>query len=82
MAARQWRWWVELAPEERVAWMMDFVHGMNLVRYGALRERHPDASEAELDAIWAEETYRDSVDPGFLARALNAIRNRDRNVRD
>ena len=58
--------------------MMEFMEGINEVRCGALRQRHPNASEAELDALWVEETYRDSVDQGWLARAVQAIKNRDR----
>ncbi len=46
------------------------------VRMGVLREEHPDASEAELTAIWTEERYRDSLPADFLARAVAAIRAR------
>lgn len=81
VAERQRQWWLGLAPEERVAWMMDFTQAINEVRYGALRQRHPDATPAELDALWVEETYRDSLDPEFLARAADAIRARERRER-
>ena len=45
---------------------------------GTLRREHPDASEAELTAIWTEERYRDSLPVDFLARAVAAIRERGR----
>ena len=45
-------------------------------RMGMLRQEHPDASEAELTAIWTEERYRDSLPADFLARAVAAIRAR------
>jgi hypothetical protein len=44
------------------------------IRYDRFRERNPGASEAELLALWTEETYRGSVDAGFLARVCRAIR--------
>ena len=47
------------------------------VRMSALRQEHPDASDAELTAIWTEERYRDSLPADFLARAVAAIRARD-----
>src|SRR5688500_5255564 len=31
--------------------------------------RHPEATQGELMALWTEETYGDSVDPAFLAKA-------------
>ncbi|MCY3603925.1 MAG: hypothetical protein OXH12_12710 [Chloroflexi bacterium] len=46
-------------------------------RMCTLREQYPDASEAELTAIWTEERYRDSLPADFLARAVKAIRERD-----
>ena len=46
-------------------------------RMGMLREEHPEASEAELTALWTEERYRDSLPADFLARAVAAIRARD-----
>ncbi|GAB4329693.1 MAG: hypothetical protein Kow0010_14290 [Dehalococcoidia bacterium] len=78
MAERQRQWWLGLAPEDRVAWMMECMRGIDDVRYGALRQRHPGASEAELDALRVAETYRDTVEPGSLARAVEAIRKRGR----
>ena len=46
------------------------------IRMKRLRERNPGASEAELLALWTEETYRGTVDAAFLARACEAIRSR------
>ena len=46
------------------------------VRLGMLRKEHPEASEAELTALWTEERYRDSLPADFLARAVAAIRAR------
>lgn len=54
--------------------MLNWTHQLNLLRYTAIRARNPAASEAELISLWTEETYRDTVDPAFLARACAAIR--------
>lgn len=50
-------------------------HTAQLLRLTALRQRHPEASEQELIAIWTEERYRDRLPADFLARACEAIRN-------
>ncbi len=65
--------WRAMAPPDRLTYMLRWTHQLNLFRYNAIRARHPEASEAELMAIWTEETYRGTVAPGFLARACAAI---------
>ncbi len=76
VAARQREWWLGLSGGERLTWMFDFVHEHNTARYEAIRRRNPEASAAELTALWTEETYRDRLPADFLARALAAIRER------
>jgi len=49
---------------------------MDQLRMKLLSDRNPGVSQAELMALWTEETYRGSVDAGFLARACEAIRKR------
>jgi hypothetical protein len=77
MAARHREWWLGLAEGERLQLMLDLANAGIEARMGALREEHPDASDAELTAIWTEERYRDSLPADFLARAVAAIRARD-----
>ena len=76
-AARQREWWLGLSEGERLQFMLDLTNAGIEARMGVLREEHPDASEAELTAIWTEERYRDSLPADFLARAVQAIRERD-----
>lgn len=57
--------------------MLDLTNAGIEARMGMLRKEHPDASQAELTAIWTEERYRDSLPADFLARAVQAIRERD-----
>ncbi len=78
MAARHRAWWLAKTPGERLDYILDLA-AMNIEsRIAVLRQEHPDASEAELTAIWTEERYRDSLPADFLARAVAAIRARDR----
>ena len=65
------------SPGERLDFLLGATETFIGARMGMLRKEHPDASEAELTAIWTEERYRDSLDPEFLARACAAIRARD-----
>ena len=78
MAARHREWWLGLAGAERLQLMLDLANAGIEARMSLLRQEHPDASEAELTAIWTEERYRDSLPADFLARAVAAIRARDR----
>ncbi len=78
MAARHREWWLGLRESERLQLMLDLANAGIEARMGMLRQEHPDASEAELTAIWTEERYRDSLPADFLARAVAAIRSRDR----
>lgn len=68
---------MRLRPGERLDAMLELVSLFVERRMGMLRKEHPDASEAELTAIWTEERYRDSLPADFLARAVAAIRARD-----
>jgi len=76
MAARQQEWWLGLSEAERLRSMLDLANAGIEARMSMLRNEHPDASEAELTAIWTEERYRDSLPADFLARAVAAIRAR------
>ncbi len=76
MAARHREWWLGLSEGERLQLMLDLANAGIEARVGMLREEHPDASEAELTALWTEERYRDSLPADFLARAVAAIRAR------
>ncbi len=78
MAARHREWWLGLGEGERLQLMLDLANAGIEARMGILRQQHPDASEAELTAIWTEERYRDSLPADFLARAVAAIRERGR----
>ena len=77
VAELQRKWWLGLTAAERLQCMLDLANIGIEGRMSTLREQYPDASEAELTAIWTEERYRDSLDPEFLARACAAIRARD-----
>ena len=67
---------MRLSPGERLDSMLGLTHLFIEPRLAVLRVEHPDASEAELTAIWTEERYRDSLPADFLARAIAAIRAR------
>ena len=69
---------MRMRPGERLDDLFDLAHAFIGGRMGMLRQEHPDASEAELTAIWTEERYRDSLPADFLARAVAAIRERGR----
>ena len=69
---------MRMRPGERLDDLLDLAHAFIGARMGMLRREHPDASEAELTAIWTEERYRDSLPADFLARAVAAIRERGR----
>lgn len=65
------------SPVERATAVLRWTQMASQIRMSRIRARHPDASEAEMLALWTEETYRGTVDADFLARACAAIRNRD-----
>ncbi len=77
MAARHRERWLGLSGAERLQSMLDLAKMGIEARMSTLHEQFPDASEAELTAIWTEERYRDSLPADFLARAVKAIRERD-----
>ena len=76
MAALQRELWMLRSPGERLDDLLNLANAFIGARMGMLRREHPDASEAELTAIWTEERYRDSLPADFLARAVAAIRAR------
>jgi len=63
-----------MSPAERAREALAWCDEVNLLRYSLLLQRNPAASEAELTALWTEETHRDTVAPAFLARVVAAIR--------
>jgi hypothetical protein len=63
-----------MLEEERLQRMLAWCGTLNRLRYDFLSSRNPGASEAEIIALWTEQTYRGTVDDGFLDRALAAIR--------
>jgi hypothetical protein len=65
-----------LTGVERLDEMLEWGDLGNQIRYEMIRQRNPDAAEPELIALWTEETYRHSLAPAFLAKALAAIRAR------
>jgi hypothetical protein len=70
--------WLAKTGEERLEWWSRQMHAANMTRWNLIRDRNPGASEAEVDALWVEETYQDrhDIDPEFLARACDHIRAR------
>ena len=65
-----------MSPVQRLERMLNWSHEVNWIRMHRIHLNNPAASEAEVLALWTEETFRDSVDPGFLARACAEIRRR------
>ncbi len=63
-----------LTAAERIGEMLAWGDLGNQIRYEMIRQRDPSASESELIALWTEQTYRHSLAPEFLAKALAAIR--------
>jgi hypothetical protein len=76
IAEQERAWWEGLDGESRLEWWSRRQSLFARNRYNLLARRNPGASDAELMALWVEETYRGTVDPGFLARACAAIRAR------
>ncbi len=69
-------WWLDLSGADRAAWWMTRTRLFDELRYNVIRQRHPGASDAELTALWTEETYRETVASDFLAKVVAAIRTR------
>ena len=77
---RQQEWWLGLTGEERLEYMLNFQETIRQVQKENILLRYPGASDAEVDAIWVEETYRDELDSEFLKAAAESIRTRDQRV--
>ncbi|MBI5949356.1 MAG: hypothetical protein HY875_14555 [Chloroflexi bacterium] len=63
-----------MPPVERAKQALAWCDQLNSLRYELIRQRNPGATEAEVTALWTEETYRDTVEPAFLAKVVAAIR--------
>ena len=63
-----------MSGAERAEWWLRRIGEMSDLRLHMLRQRNPGASDAELLALWTEQTYRGSVDDDYLARVCTAIR--------
>lgn len=61
---------------ERATEMLDWCYQVRQISYEALRSRKPDAGENELLALWTEQTYRQSMPPEWVAKAVAMIRER------
>ena len=61
---------------ERLERMLNWCHEVNCIRMHRIEQNNPGATEGEVLALWTEETFRDTVDPGLLARACAEIRRR------
>jgi hypothetical protein len=59
---------------DRATAVLHWAHTGSQIRMEQLRQRNPGASDAELLALWTEETYRGTVNADFLARVCAAIR--------
>ena len=77
VARRQREWWLGLTPAQRYAYVNERKARARQVRETMIRKLHPGASDAELDAIWVGEVYKDDLDPAFLRAAQEFIRTRD-----
>jgi hypothetical protein len=67
-----------MTPTERAERMLDWCHEVNMIRFNRLQAVHPGAPHSEIIALWTEETWQGRLDPGLLARACEAIRERGR----
>jgi uncharacterized protein (DUF924 family) len=70
------RWWRQLSGEERAQRWLERISSFDDLRYERLREKHPTAAEHELLALWTEQTYRHSMPPDWVAKAVALIRAR------
>jgi hypothetical protein len=59
---------------DRATAVLRWAHTGSQIRMEQMRQRNPGASDAELLALWTEQTYRGSVDDDYLARVCTAIR--------
>ena len=64
------------SPADRLSDGLRWNHELADFRRGYMQSQNPAASESEILALWTEETYRETVEPAFLARACAEIRRR------
>lgn len=74
-AHEQWtRIWSGLAPAERAKTLLERAAMAREMRRAMLRRQHPGLSDAEINALWLEQTYRGTVPDALLDDALRHIR--------
>jgi hypothetical protein len=56
--------------------MLEWTYMVRQVSFEGLRARRPHVSENELLALWTEQTYRQSMPPEWVAKAVALIRER------
>lgn len=61
---------------DRLEPMLRWCGELQAMRIKMLKAANPSASEAEIIALWTEQTYRGTVADTLLDRALAAIRSR------
>lgn len=69
-------WWRGLTGAGRAERWLERISDFDELRYNLIAARNPNASEAEILALWTEQTYRDSMEPTALARWCDMIRAR------
>ncbi len=69
-------WWRGLSGAERAERWLERISSYDDLRYERIREKHPGASENELLALWTEQTYRQSMPPEWVTKAVSMIRER------
>lgn len=77
IAHRQREWWLGMTPEGRLKYAEEHKSAINEVRVQRIRRLNPGATDADVYAIWVEDTYKDDLDPEFLKTVQHAIRTRD-----
>ena len=69
-------WWRGLSGAERTERWLERISAFDDLRYEGVREKHPEASENELLALWTEQTYLQSMPAEWVAKAVALIRER------
>lgn len=69
--------WKSLSGEERLTYVFQLNEIVRQSRLERIRRMNPGASDAEVEAIWVEEMYKDDLSPEVLKWAQHAIRTWD-----